>query len=259
MVTVSRRRDTMTIDELARRSGVTARNIRSYQTQGILPPPTLVGRTGHYDSGHLARLRLVERLQEQGFSLAGIAGLLRAWEDGRSLGEVLGFEAALTEPWSDEEPERVSLGELVARFPDAAADPALALRAIELGLVVPDGEAFLVPSPRLLQVGADLVAEGVPLGVTQDEVAELREEMARIATRFVGLFERYVWEPFAEAGMPPERLGEVTEALRRMRPLAAVAVQATLARAMEEATATSTAAQVGAAGHVGLPQAVGGS
>jgi DNA-binding transcriptional MerR regulator len=249
----------MTIDELARRSGVTARNIRSYQTQGILPPPALVGRTGHYDQGHLARLRLVERLQDQGFSLAGIAELLRAWEDGRSLGEVLGFEAALTEPWSDEEPERVSLAELVARFPAAAADPALALRAVELGLVVPDGEAFLVPSPRLLQVGADLVAEGVPLGVTQDEVAALREEMARIATRFVGLFERYVWEPFAEAGMPPERLGEVTEALRRMRPLAAVAVQATLARAMEEATATSTAAQIGAAGHVGSPEAVGGS
>ena len=248
----------MTIDELSRRSGVTARNIRSYQTQGILPPPVLAGRTGHYDQGHLARLRLVDRLQDQGFSLAGIVELLRAWEDGRSLGDVLGFEAALTEPWSDEEPERVTLEELVARFPDAAADPALALRAVELGLVEPDGEMFVVPSPRLLQVGADLVAEGVPLGVTQDEVAELREEMARVAARFVRLFERYVWEPFAEAGMPPERLGEVTEALRRMRPLAAVAVQATLARAMEEATATSTAAQVGA-GNVGLHEAVGGS
>lgn len=256
---MSRRRDTMTIDELSRRSGVTARNIRSYQTQGILPPPSLVGRTGHYDQGHLARLRLIDRLQDQGFSLAGIAELLRAWESGRSLAEVLGFETALTEPWSDEEPERVSLDQLAARFPDAVADPALALRAVELGLIEPDGDAFAIPSPRLLQVGADLVAEGVPLGVTQDEVAALRDEMAVIATRFVGLFERYVWEPFAEAGMPPERLGEVTEALRRMRPLAAVAVQATLARAMEEATATSTAAQVGGAGHVGLPQSVGGS
>ncbi len=259
MVLVARRQDTLTIDELSRRSGVTARNIRSYQTQGLLPPPMLVGRTGHYNEGHLARLRLVDRLQDQGFSLAGIVELLRAWEEGCSLGDVLGFEQALTEPWSDEEPERVTLEQLAACFPDAVTNPALALRAVELGLVEPDGEGFRVPSPRLLQAGADLVGAGVPLGVTQDEVAELREEMARIASRFVGLFERYVWEPFAEAGMPPERLGEVTEALRRMRPLAAVAVQATLARAMEEATATSTAAQVGAAGNVGLPQAVGGS
>jgi DNA-binding transcriptional MerR regulator len=249
----------MTIDELARRSGVTTRNIRSYQTQGILPPPALVGRTGHYDEGHLARLRLVDRLQDQGYSLAGIAGLLRAWEEGRSLGEVLGFEAALTEPWSDEEPERVSLEELLARFPDAAADPALALRAVELGLVEPDGDAFRVPSPSLLRAGMELVAVGVPLGVTQDEVAALRADMARVAARFVALFERHVWEPFAEAGMPAERLGEVTDALRRMRPLAAIAVQATLARAMEEATASSTAAQVGAEHAVGLPEAVGGS
>ncbi|MDQ3354763.1 MAG: MerR family transcriptional regulator, partial [Actinomycetota bacterium] len=87
---------------------------------------------------------------------------------GRSLGEVLGFEAALTEPWSDEEPERVTLEELVARFPDAVADPTLALRAVELGLVEPDGETFLVPSPSLLQAGMDLVAVGIPLGVTQD-------------------------------------------------------------------------------------------
>jgi hypothetical protein len=177
---------------------------------------------------------------------------------GRSLGEVLGFEAALTEPWSDEEPERVTLEELVARFPDAVADPTLALRAVELGLVEPDGETFLVPSPSLLQVGMDLVAVGIPLGVTQDEVAALRDDMSRIATRFVGLFERHVWEPFAQAGMPAERLGEVTEALRRMRPLAAVAVRATLARAMEEATATSTAAQIGAAETVELAEAVGG-
>jgi hypothetical protein len=90
-------------------------------------------------------------------------------------------------------------------------------------------------------------------------VAALRDDMSRIATRFVGLFERHVWEPFAQAGMPAERLGEVTEALRRMRPLAAVAVRATLARAMEEATATSAAAQIGAAETVELAEAVGGS
>ncbi|HVL03113.1 MAG TPA: MerR family transcriptional regulator [Acidimicrobiales bacterium] len=254
---MSRRRPGMTIDELAAEAGTTARNVRSYQTQGILPPPTLVGRTGYYDEGHLARLRLVDRLQGQGFSLAGIAELLRAWEERRSLAEVLGFEQALTEPWSDEEPEIVSLQELLQRFPDAADDPGSALRAFELGLVEPHGEAVRIPSPSLLHAGEELVAVGVPLAVTQDEVAALQADMARVAARFVALFERYVWTPFAEAGMPAERLDEVTDALRRIRPLAAVAVNATLARAMEEATTTSTAAQVAAA-HVGLPQAVGG-
>jgi len=59
----------------------------------------------------------------------------------------------------------------------------------------------------------------------------------------VALFERYVWEPFAAAGMPAERLPEVTDALQRLRPLAAIAVKSALARAMEEAVASSTALQ----------------
>lgn len=241
---VARRNTDMTIDSLARRSGTTTRNIRAYQAQGLLPPPSVVGRTGYYDDGHLGRLRLIARLQERGFSLAGIAELLRAWEERRSLGEVLGFEEALTAPWSDEVPETVSIEELAQQFPEAVDDPALAMRAIELGLVEPVPEGFRVPSPALLRAGSELVAVGIPLAVTQDEVAALRDDMARIAARFVALFERYVWAPFVEAGMPADRLPDVTDALRRLRPLAEVAVRATLAPAMEEATATSTAAQV---------------
>jgi hypothetical protein len=68
--------------------------------------------------------------------------------------------------------------------------------------------------------------------------------MERVATRFVELFERHVWQPFVDAGMPSEQLPQVTEALRRMRPLAATSVQAMLARAMEHQTAASTATQV---------------
>ena len=76
-------------------------------------------------------------------------------------------------------------------------------------------------------------------------MAALRADMARVAGRFVALFERHVWEPFAEAGMPAERLPEVTESLRRLRPLAAIAVKAVLAQAMEEAVAASTALRAG--------------
>ncbi len=233
----------MTIDELARRAGCTTRTVRNYQTLGLLPPPALTGRVGRYGEAHLGRLRLIARLLEQGFSLVGIRELLEAWEQGRSLGAVLGFEQALTAPWSDEEPEHLTLEELVAMFPETVHDPTLGLRAVELGLIEPEVDGFRVPSPRLLRAGAELAAAGVPLAATQDEVAALRDDMDRIAARFVGLFERYVWQPFVEAGMPPERLPHVTDALRRMRPLAAVSVQALLAAAMEHQTAASTVAQ----------------
>lgn len=232
----------MTIDQLAQQSATTTRNIRNYQTQGLLPPPRLVGRVGYYDEGHLGRLRLIAQLQQQGFSLAGIAELLKAWEQGRSLADLLGFEQVLTAPWTTEEPELVTLGELVEMFPESAENPELGIRAIELGLIVPHEDRFLVPSPSLLRAGVELAAAGVPLAATQDALAALREDMARIAARLVGMFERHVWKPYVEAGMPPEQLPQVTDALRRMRPLAAITVQATLAQAMARATAASTAA-----------------
>jgi DNA-binding transcriptional MerR regulator len=96
----------MTVDELARKAGTTTRNVRSYQTRGLLPPPEVIGRTGYYDESHLVRLGYIDRLQQRGFSLAAIRDLLAAWDEGRTLDDVLGFEEALNAPWSDEKPRQ---------------------------------------------------------------------------------------------------------------------------------------------------------
>jgi DNA-binding transcriptional MerR regulator len=235
----------MTIDELARESGATSRNIRAYQTRGLLPSPRMEGRVGYYDEGHLARLKYIANLQERGFSLAAIQCLLDAWEKGRGLNDVLGFEEALTAPWSDESPEPVTLEWLLEHFPEGIEDPTLVQRSIGLGLLVAYDDGRLeAPSPVLLRVGAELVGAGVPLAAVLDEYERLVADADRIAARFVELFESNVWEPFVAAGMPPERLGEVTEALQRARPTASMAMDAALAHAMERAVAASAARQV---------------
>lgn len=236
--------EAMTIDELSRRSGVTSRNIRAYQTRGLLPPPTMSGRVGLYDEGHLARLRYVANLQERGFSLAGIQCLLEAWDEGRDLTDVLGFEEALTAPWSDEKPEPITVDRLVELFPETVEDPALVDRALALGLLVEAADGLEAPSPELIRVGAGLVAAGVPLAAALDEYERVVADTTRIAARFVELFETHVWEPFVAAGMPAEDLAGVTDALQRVRPLAGAAVGATLARAMEGAVAASAARQM---------------
>ena len=236
--------ENLTIDELAREAGVTSRNIRAYQTRGLLPSPRMEGRVGYYDDGHLARLRYIASLQERGFSLAAIQCLLEAWEEGRGLNDVLGFEEALTAPWSEETPTRVPLDRLMEMFPEGIENPGLLERSLQLGLLaVIDGE-FEAPSPILLKVGAELVAAGVPLAATLDEYERLVADADRIAARFVELFESNVWEPFVAAGMPPERLAAVTEALHRARPTASMAMDAALAHAMERAVAASAARQV---------------
>src|SRR5262245_33578617 len=94
----------MTIENLSIRSGVTTRNIRAYQSRGLLPAP--VSRSGEraafYTGEHLARLRLVSRLQERGFSLAGIGDLLDSMAAGKTLEQVLGIESAIAEAEEDE-------------------------------------------------------------------------------------------------------------------------------------------------------------
>ena len=49
----------LTIDELARRTQMTVRNIRAHQSRGLLLPPDVRGRTGFYGPAHAARIELI--------------------------------------------------------------------------------------------------------------------------------------------------------------------------------------------------------
>ena len=81
----------LAIDELARRAGLPTRTFREYQTMGLVPSPERRGRVGVYRLAHLHRLQLIGRLQERGYSLAGIGDLLTSWHDGDELTDVLGL------------------------------------------------------------------------------------------------------------------------------------------------------------------------
>ena len=55
---------TCTIGELARQAGVTARTIRYYTAEGLLPAPDSSGQYALYNQDHLLRLRLIARLKQ---------------------------------------------------------------------------------------------------------------------------------------------------------------------------------------------------
>lgn len=226
----------MTIDELAREAGTTTRNIRAYQTKGVLEPPDIVGRIGYYGDNHLTRLKLISRLQQRGFGLAAISDLLDAWDSGASLSEVLGFQDALLAPWSDEAPEKVSKQQLEALFPDIVSNPDLIEKAKKLDLLAEDEDGYSLPSPRLAKVGAKLVSIGVPLSAVLAQAELMKDDIDNMAMRLVAMFSIYVWEPFMSGETPDRSLADVTEILQEMRPLAAEAVSVFLARAMEAAT-----------------------
>jgi DNA-binding transcriptional MerR regulator len=83
---------TLTVDQLARLTGTTTRNVRALQTLALLPRPALRGRTGLYGQEHIDRLRAILRLQRDGFSLGAIGALFDAWHRGLTLDQVLGVQ-----------------------------------------------------------------------------------------------------------------------------------------------------------------------
>ncbi len=230
----------MTIDELAREAGTTTRNVRAYQTRGVLNPPEIVGRIGYYTEDHLTRLRLISRLQQRGFGLQAINDLLSAWDTGSSLSDVLGFSDALMAPWTDEVPESVSREKLEELFPEIKTDPSLIHKAVELDLLAPDGDAWRIPSPRLMKVGAQLVSVGIPLAVVLKQAELMKSDIEGMAWRLVAMFNMFIWEPFVSGQTPERSLTDITKILQDMRPLAAEAVSVFLARAMQSATEAAT-------------------
>src|SRR5437763_593201 len=66
----------LTIDALAREAGMTVRNIRAYQSRGLLPPPEVRARTGFYGPDHVARLKLIADMRAEG--LGALPGGARA-------------------------------------------------------------------------------------------------------------------------------------------------------------------------------------
>src|SRR3954470_23962101 len=89
----------LTIDELARQTGMTVRNLRAHQSRGLLPPPDVRGRTGYYGPDHVTRVELIKELQTEGFNLEAIRKLLEGTNG--SSEEVLRFTRAVRQPFED--------------------------------------------------------------------------------------------------------------------------------------------------------------
>jgi DNA-binding transcriptional MerR regulator len=175
-------------------------------------------RTGYYGPEHLARLRLIQELQANGYNLAAIKHLLtRTWPG--SAEEVLAFARALLAPFERERPEVIDEAELAQRT--AGLDGKARNRALKLGIVVPLGEGrYEVPSPTLLRAGDALMELGIPLDRALAVLESVSRSTDAVADRFVKLFVEWIWKPFAEGGRPDEQLPEVRDALDRLRPLA---------------------------------------
>lgn len=221
--------------ELADAAGITTRTLRFYRERKLLPPPRREGRIAWYDKHHLARLHTIAALLARGHTLGGIADLLGAFEsarDTRDAAELLGLETALTTPFSEETPVRLTPEELADYYRGEVTPENLA-GAVDIGYVAVDGDEFVHTSRRLLEASAELVRTGVPLSAVLTAGRELRQQTDSIAEVFADIFRSHLLpKKLADApdGLDPQRVNELLE---RVQPIAKQIVEAELGLALD--------------------------
>lgn len=226
------------IEELSRRTGLTVRSLRSYQTQKLLPPPAVRGRTGYYGEHHVARIELIKDLQSQGLKLSSIARMV----DGQagSEADLLRFTRTVTNLFGERRGAFTSAEELMERFRVTEDDaPAVLVKAVELGLVQDVGDGtFEELSPELLSAGERAVSVlGLDAAGALRVLGSLRRQADAVASTYLDLFIERVWSPFVEAGRPAEQWAEVETALLDVRALATEALVSTFELVMSDRVA----------------------
>ena len=214
----------LTVEQLAYETGMSVRNIRNHQSRGLLPPPEVRARIGYYGPQHVARLRLIQEMQGEGFKLSAISRLIG--EHGEDADRFVGLRQAVTAPFATEAPEVYTREELVEKF--GADDDRLIEKAKKLGLLVDLGEGrYEAPSPALIRAAEEVLAMGIELPAALAAIEKLNRNAQSSARTFVDLFVEKVWKPFDEAGRPEEGWDEIIAAIGRLRPLAFDALNAT--------------------------------
>jgi DNA-binding transcriptional MerR regulator len=214
----------LTVEQLAYETGMSVRNIRNHQSRGLLPPPEVRARVGYYGPAHVARLRLIQEMQSEGFKLSAISRLIG--EHGADADRFVGLRQAVTAPFATEAPEVYSREELVEKF--GADDDKLLDKAQKLGLLVDLGEErFEAPSPALLRAAEEVLGMGIELPAALAAIEKLERNSQASARTFVNLFVDELWKPFDDAGRPEEGWEDLIAAIGRLRPLAFDALNAT--------------------------------
>lgn len=228
----------MTVEELSARTGVSVRNIRAYQTAGLMPPPRLQGRLGLYDPEHQGKLELIRDLRQQGFRLDAIKGMLEKTPEGAWSEYSLISELFSTTFFTVEAPKRKAINEMAANW-DTKATPEQKERLARNGLYRPVGEDEVeMLSPALERIGIQLAELNVPLDTVLDLQDELIKHTRAIAKAYVEqLFLELLkaitgsqaatgGEPAAKTVPDPNVVGAMKGLFERLRPLAIGSVSA---------------------------------
>src|SRR3954469_17916580 len=195
----------ISLNEAARRSGVSANTLKRWAGEKVLPV-----RKGRWTAAAAAQARVVARMRERGHSLAE---LKRAGREGRL---AFGFAEDLFP-----EPDQQTTVEEVAE--ETGLEPELVERILVILGTPLGGDRLLGPGDvSAMRHCARVLAAGFPLVAFLQLVRVYAQALRRIADAEVRLFHLYVHEPLIRDGVPElEMAGEMGELAADVLPLAA--------------------------------------
>lgn len=221
------------IDDLARESGTTTRNIRGYQERGLLPAPLRRGRVAIYTERHLANLRAINDLLGKGFNLKHIATFLT--NPRATVGEALELSDVLGEHWSREPRRRMTRRDLEAKL--GPVDESTVDRLVEAGIVRRiDGTSDVdAVDARIVSNLATLVERGMPFETVVSTHAEFTDKLSdAVRVLMQAAHDEFVrregvgWVP-----QTPDEIAWVTDLLVAMRRAATDNAYTALDRALD--------------------------
>ncbi|WP_231949004.1 MULTISPECIES: MerR family transcriptional regulator [Aeromicrobium] len=218
------------IEQLAERVGMSVRTVRFYAGRGLIPPPRREGRNGYYGADHIVRLELVRELQAHGFTLQAIEGYLEKIPADAGPDQVA-LHRTLLAPWMPELPETLERPALEKRAGRELSDEDLEL-LIALGVIepTPDEDVFRL-APAHLAVGMGFLDAELPIDAAHAARKLILAHGTALADELTALFRTQVWPYLTSSGQPPEI---ITSMIERFKPLTIQALVTAYEQAVDE-------------------------
>ncbi len=175
------------VEQLAAIASLSVDTLRFYQARGLLDAPRRRGRLAIYGEEHLARLRRIRSLQQQGFSLVQIRRVIEQPE--------LESQEPLLSALRDESMGRRTLSrdELAA---ESGVPATLIAAALSAGLVEPalvEGEQrFNEADVALMQAGRTLLEAGLPLQQLLGLASSHARNIEQVCEAAIDLFDDHI-------------------------------------------------------------------
>ena len=217
----------LTLEELSERSGVPARTIRYYQNEKLIDRPDRDhkdARRVRYSVRHVERLRLIGELRDRGLRLPAIRTLVREGDASARVADWLGLDDRLRGSWGPDAPRLMSRDELATLTADTPPGTQGVLE--DAGLIVRQGNAWLLPVPSLLELSVRLISQGIEADLVLDAGRILQRHLGKAADELIDLFVAATFSGFGDGNVPDQMI----EALR---PAAGDAARVIFAQQLE--------------------------